>query len=738
MADSNLVVSTIRCLVADLVQQYKGGHPGTAMGAAPIGISLWRDVMRYNPKDPLWFNRDRFVLSVGHACLLQYIMLHLTGYPVWTLDELKRYHSRDFQTSRAAGHPEIEHEVGIEVTTGPLGQGIANSVGLAIASKQLAAQYNRPGFEGLVDNTIWCMTGDGCLQEGVGQEAISVAGHLGLDNLVLVYDANKITVDGGIDLCFTEDIPLRFKAAHWNVIIVDQKPTATIDAQISAITDALNRARQHKAQPTLVVIETIIGHGSRKADTCLTHGQALGDDDVAHVKEQLGFSPTEKFVVPQQVYDHFSGIPAKGAAVQKEWDELAARYAEAYPTEYAELQRRLSGRLPEGWRDLLPKKEELPTAPQPTRKSSGIVIQTLAPKFPDFVAGSADLMESTFVNWKGMVDFQKPESGLGDYSGRQIRYGIREHSMAAIANGLAAYFPQPPGRDGGGILPIFSTFFMFMGYALPAIRMAALQRLRTIAVSTHDSIGIGEDGPTHQPIALPSFFRALPNCRLWRPADAEETMAAWIDAISWTRGPKHHVSGQAAVNGNSSHGNTTGQGGPTILCLSRQPVALLDSSSRQKALRGAYTIWESSSSIPHLVFIGTGAEVGLAVKVASELASDSFHVRVVSAPCLSVFDLQPAAYRKETIPSAQSLVVAIEAWGSYGWARYAHASVTMQGFGHSGPQADLFEFFGFSVDNVKKVVEEWVGRHSDEKGNVVVPSVGDFEELLEDFVLGSA
>ncbi|KAK7044130.1 hypothetical protein VNI00_007847 [Paramarasmius palmivorus] len=744
MADTELVVSTIRCLAADLVQQYKGGHAGTVMGAAPVGVSLWRDVMRYNPKDPLWFNRDRFVLSAGHACLFQYIMLHLTGYPIWTLDELKRYHSRDFQTSRAAGHPEIEQEVGIEVTTGPLGQGIANSVGLAIAAKQLAAQYNKPGFEGLIDNTIWCFTGDGCIQEGVGQEAISMAGHLGLDNLVLIYDANKITVDGTIAACFTEDVPLRFKAANWNVITLDQMAIPTAEAQVSAITDALLRARQYKGQPTIVVIDTIIGYGSRKANTGPAHGQALGDEEVAYVKKQFGMSPSEKFVIPQTVYDHFSGIPAKGVAAQKEWDGLIARYAQAYPAEHAELQRRLSGRLPDGWRDLLPKKDGLPTTPQPTRKSSGIVVETLAPKFRDIVAGSADLLESTFVSWKAMVEFQKPDSGRGDFSGRQIRYGIREFSMAAIANGLAAYFPQVPGSDGGGILPVYSTFFMFTSYALPAIRMAALQHLRTIAVATHDSIGIGEDGPTHQPIALASFFRALPNCRLWRPADAEETIAAWIDAISWTEVPSHPV--QPADNGDGGHGvsigrsqgHSAGKGGPTLLCLSRQPVPLLEGSSREKVWRGAYTIWESTSSPkPNLVLVATGAEVALAVKVASELSS-SFHVRVVSAPCLSVFDSQSTSYRKETIPSTQSLVVAIEAWSSFGWARYAHASVSMQGFGHSGPQADLFEFFGFGVKNVTKVIREWVGRHSDGQGNIVIPGVGEFEELLKGFVPGSA
>ncbi|KAL8291358.1 hypothetical protein RQP46_002336 [Phenoliferia psychrophenolica] len=597
IATEELTLATIRCLAADLVQAYGGGHGGTPMGAAAIGVSLFRDVMRFNPRNPLWFNRDRFIL-----------------------------------TSKAAGHPEIEQEIGIEVTTGPLGQGIANSVGMAISAKQLAATYNKPGHD-LFSSTIWCFTGDGCLQEGIGQEAISVAGHLALDSLVLIYDCNSITVDGTISSCFTEDIPMRFKAAGWNVIHAGRPETlATAALEIGFITTAL---------------ESALGFGSRKANTGPAHGQALGVDEVAYVKSQFGMDPTQKFIIPPSVSRSFAHVSTKGAAAESEWNARKEAYAKAFPDEFAEWTRRISGELPEGWRDLLPTKENLPQAPQPTRKSSGIVVEALASRFPDFVAGSADLLESTFVSWNGMKEFQKPSSGLGDYTGRQIRYGIREHSMAAIASGLTAFWPQSAAGT-SGLIPVVSTFFMFTLYMAPALRMAALQQLRTITVATHDSIGIGEDGPTHQPIALAAFFRALPGIRLFRPADAEETMGAWEEAIA-------------------------GGVGPSVLCLSRQAVPLLAGTSRSKVSLGAYVVLNHpSGKDPDLTLIATGSEVSLAVDVAARLSSapHSLAVRVVSMPSPSLFDAQPAPYRQSILrPQTSCLVVAIEAWSSYGWAK---------------------------------------------------------------------
>ncbi len=502
----------IRCLAADLVQQFKGGHPGTAMGAASIGMALWGSAMRFNPADGTWPDRDRFVLSAGHACLLQYIYLHLTGYKAWTMDMLKHYHSPDFKTSLAAGHPEIDPENGIEVTTGPLGQGISNSVGLAIASKHMAAHYNKPGFD-IVANTIWCFTGDGCIAEGVGVEGLSLAGHLGLDNLVLVYDCNKITVDGNIDSYASEDHPAKLESMGWNVIQVENGST-----DVAAIVDALDRAKNlRNGKPTCVQIKTIIGYGSTKQDTNPVHGAALGDEDVKHVKRTFGYDQDQSFHLSQSTYDTFATSKAKGAQLQAKWNSTFDEYRKAYPELAKQFEQRnvhgdtaasqLVGGLPKEWTGMLPSKSELPTAAMPTRKASGIAVQALVPHFPQFMVGSADLLDSTFVSWKDMVEFQSPlkkELG-GNFGGRQIRYGIREHAMAAIANGLAGYSTN-------GFIPVISTFFMFFLYAAPAIRMTALQKLRLIGIATHDSIGIGEDGPTHQPIGLASLFRAIPTC----------------------------------------------------------------------------------------------------------------------------------------------------------------------------------------------------------------------------------
>ncbi|KAG7527769.1 hypothetical protein FFLO_06611 [Filobasidium floriforme] len=689
--EEQVVLNTIRCLAADLCQQFKGGHPGTVMGAAAIGIALWRYEMRYNPLNPDWFNRDRFVLSAGHACLFQYIFLHLSGYEAWTLDQIKMYHSPATTGSMAAGHPEIEYP-GIEVTTGPLGQGISNAVGMAIAAKQLATTYNKDDLK-VVDNKIWCFTGDGCLQEGVGQESISLAGHLGLDNLILIYDNNRVTVDGSIDNCFTEDTSAKLVAQGWHVIDVYDGSN-----DLAAILDGFDRAKKLKGKPVFLNIRTIIGFSSRKANTGPAHGQALGDDEVAYVKSQLGFDPSQKFCIPDKVYDYFSGCKDKGAKAEREWDATMEQYASRYPDEYKELEFRRSGKFaPDGWEELLPAKDKLPQAAQPTRKSSGLAVQALVPKYNSFIAGSADLLESTFVNFDGQIEFQNPASGLGDYSGRQLRYGIREFAMVGLGNGMAAY-------QKGAFIPIMSTFFMFWIYAAPAARMAALQGLRFIGIATHDSIGIGEDGPTHQPIALASFYRALPNINLIRPADAEECMGMWTLALSE----------QSADT-------------PSIFALSRQPVPLLAGSDRSKVHRGAYIIWSRGDEAePELTIIGTGAEVSRAIATAEALTSVK-NVRVVSMPSQRHFDAQDAAYRRQVIPSGKSLVVAIEAWASYGWAKYAHASLSMQSFGHSAPQEQLYDYFGFNPKDMANRIDVWVKRW---QGESRLPGVGEFEELL--------
>ncbi|KAK8853030.1 transketolase [Kwoniella newhampshirensis] len=686
--DEMLVLNTVRCLAADLCQQYKGGHPGTVMGAAAIGVALWRYEMKFNPANPDWFARDRFVLSAGHACLLQYLMLHFSGYEAWTMDVIKQYHAPNLHGSMAAGHPEIEYP-GVEVTTGPLGQGIANAVGLAAAGKQLAAQYNKDEFP-VVDGKIWCFTGDGCLQEGVGQEAISMAGHWGLDNLIMIYDNNAVTVDGNIDACFTDDTSAKLKAVGWHVIEVEDGSN-----DLAAILKALDEAKTLKGKPVLVNIRTIIGFGSANQNSGPVHGAALGADDVEHVKKQLGFKPDEHFVIPPKVYDYFAEVKTEGAKLEAEWNDMMSKYKETYPTEAAELQRRMEGKLVDGWAATIPTKDKLPKDPIPTRKASGIMVQTLVPNDASFVAGSADLMESTFVNFKGQTEFQNPKLGNGDYSGRQIRYGIREFAMVAVGNGLAAY-------QKGMFIPIMSTFFMFWLYAAPAARMSALQKLRFIGIATHDAIGIGEDGPTHQPIALPSFYRALPNMNFIRPADAEEVAGAWLLALE-----------------DEDH--------PSLFALSRQPVPLLPGTDRTKIPLGAYIVQGSEDETPDLTLVASGAEVARAIETAILLPD--YKVRVVSMPSQKHFDEQPSSYRRSVLPSNRSLVVAIEAWGAYGWARYAHAGCHMSTFGLSAPQAQLYENFGFSPKNMAEKIVAWA-KPLRQKDGWDIPGVGEFEELL--------
>ncbi|EPQ30063.1 uncharacterized protein PFL1_02180 [Pseudozyma flocculosa PF-1] len=744
------ILAEIRCLAADLVQAYKGGHPGTPIGAASIGMALWGTAMRFNPAHPTWSNRDRFVLSAGHACLLQYIYLHLTGYRAWTMDMLQRYHSTNFQGSLAAGHPEIDPHNGIEVTTGPLGQGIANSVGLAMASKHMAAHYNRPGFD-VVSNTIWCFTGDGCIAEGVGQEALSLAGHLGLDNLILIYDMNKITVDGTIDATSSEDQPAKLRSMGWDVIEVRNGST-DVAAIVAALDDAKHR---RNGRPTCVQIETVIGFGAERQNTGPVHGAALGDDGVRHLKRAFGRDPDQKMTLSPHVYDAFAGARAKGERIQAEWDGMMSEYRRAYPDLAAEFEQRnrpaavaddaeeeakegsdgLIGGLPARWTTMLPPKTDLPTSSIPTRKASGLVVEAIAPHFPQFMVGSADLLESTFVSWRGMVEFQHPSRRIegGDFGGRQIRYGIREHAMAAVANGLAAYAPH-------AFVPVISTFFMFFLYAAPAIRMSALQKLRVIGVATHDSIGIGEDGPTHQPIGLASLFRALPNLQFLRPADAEEVVGSWYLALE---------------------AETT----PSILSLSRHALPLLPGSSREGVKRGGYVVHSASSPssssgaaasddddddeagpVVHLTLVATGSEVSLAIETADLLASSSlsaatgrqrrYAIKVVSMPCMSRFDAQPPSYRHDTI-APHHLSVGIEAWASLPWPRYVGAALSMHTYGLSGPQRHLFDHFGFHPSNLAAKIDAYVaGRIDEPSGQIRLPRVGEFEELLLGYAKG--
>ncbi|KAF6815303.1 dihydroxyacetone synthase [Colletotrichum sojae] len=687
----DFVLRTFRCLVADLCEQFKGGHPGGAMGMAAIGTSLWKYAMKYSPKNPSFFNRDRFVLSNGHTCLFQYSFLHLTGYKHMTMDQLKSYHSSRTD-SFCPGHPEIEHD-GIEVTTGPLGQGIANAVGLAVASKHLAATYNRPNFP-VVDNTIWCMIGDACLQEGVAMEAIQLAGHWKLSNLVVMYDNNQITCDGSVDLCNTEDVNAKMRACGWNVIEIEDG-----NWDVEAIVRAMDEARASKDKPTFINIHTVIGIGSAVAGNAKAHGAAYGAADVANIKKNFGMDPEQFYVVSEQVYNYFREAIPRGEEIEAEWNQLVAAYTREYPELAAEFKKRAAGEFVEDWRKFIPAKEDFPTTPTPSRKSAGLVCNPIAAGVNSLMVGTADLSPSVNMIWKGKVDFQHPDlrttCGInGDYTGRYIHYGIREHAMAAISNGLAAY-------NKGTILPVTSSFFMFYIYAAPGVRMGALQRLQQIHIATHDSIGTGEDGPTHQPIALPALYRAMPNLLYIRPCDSEETAGAFILAME-------------------------AKDSPSIISLSRQNLEQYPQhTSRDGVQKGAYVFKEEQNA--DVTLIGVGAEMVFAVKTAKLLAEKGIKARIVSFPCQRVFDQQPIEYKREVLQyRSKAPRVVIEAYAVNGWERYADAGYSMSSFGHSLPGPDAYKYFGFDENviapEVAKLVEEV-------KANGVESLRGEFRDL---------
>ncbi|RYP25576.1 hypothetical protein DL768_011453 [Monosporascus sp. mg162] len=670
----NRVLCTFRCLIADLCEQFKGGHPGSAMGMAAMGVALWKYVMRYSPENPNYFNRDRFVLSNGHACLFQYTLMHLVGYKNMTMEQLRSYHS-DRTDSICPGHPEIEHE-GIEVTTGPLGQGIANAVGLAMATKHLAATYNKPGFP-LVDNKTWCVVGDACLQEGVGLEAISLAGHWRLNNLIVLYDNNQITCDGSVDLANTEDVNAKMRASGWKVLTV-----ADGNHDVQAVVAALVEARAETDRPVFINIRTTIGVGSKVAGDAKAHGAALGPEDVANLKRASGMDPDESFVVSDDVYSFFREVRNRGQRYEREWCDLVEAYRNEYPDLANEFDRRLRGEMVADWTKLIPPKEDLPTEPTASRKSAGLICNPLAAKLSNIMVGTADLSPSVNMIWKGKVDFQHPDlrpaCGIaGDYTGRYIHWGIREHAMASISNGLAAF-------NRGTILPITSSFFMFYLYAAPGVRMGALQHLQAIHIATHDSIGTGEDGPTHQPVELAALYRAMPNLLYIRPCDSEETAGAFIAALS-------------------------AAGTPSIISLSRQNLTQYPQhSSRDGVQKGAYVFIEEEDA--DVTLIGVGSEMAFAVG-AREVLRTKHHLRarVVSFPCQRLFERQPREYKAAVLrPRSRAPRVVVEAYAANGWERYADAGYSMSSFGHSLPGAAAYRYFGFDVDLIAERVSAFV------------------------------
>lgn len=656
-----LCINTIRTFSADVVQKANSGHPGAPMGMAPIAHVLWNKYMNYNPSNPKWWNRDRFVLSNGHACALQYTLLHLTGFAEFTLEQLQKFRQVG---SKTPGHPEnILVNGGIEVSTGPLGQGISNAVGLAIAENHLASLFNKEGFP-IVDHYTYVFCGDGCLQEGVSSETGSLAGHLGLGKLIVFYDDNHITIDGETELSFTEDVVKRYEAYGWHTQIV-----ADGDNDLVAIGNAIVQAQSVKDKPSIIKIKTTIGKGSAKQGTEGVHGSPLGAEDIANVKKKFGFPADKTFYVPEEAQAEFNKAKSKGQAVEDKWNALFKEYSSKYPKEAEELTRRSNNKLPENWKSCLPTfKPEDPA--KATRQFSQIVINALGKTIPDLVGGSADLNPSTLSYLDCSKDYQKktPE-------GRNIRFGVREHGMASICNGLAAY---------SGFIPYGATFLNFIGYALGAVRLSALSHFGVIYVMTHDSIGLGEDGPTHQPIESLMTIRTTPNSLLIRPCDGNETSGAYAVAID----------------------NRTR---PSVLALSRQALPNLKGTSIEGVYKGAYVISDPAEGKPQITLVATGSEVHLAVNAAASLTN--LKVRVVSMPCWELFREQSKEYQNSVFIDGVP-VLAIEAASYIGWAEYSHAVIAMRSFGHSGPAKDVFAKFGFTNDNIVQKANQVVEFYS--------------------------
>ena len=677
-----LCINTIRTLSIDAVQAANSGHPGTPMALAPLVYTLWNRVMRFDPQDPIWPNRDRFVLSNGHASMLLWSALHLTktqavnadyevlGQPSVTLDDIRRFRQLD---SKAPGHPEYHWVSGVETTTGPLGQGVATSVGMGIGRKWLADRYNRPGFE-IFDYNIYAVCGDGCMMEGISSEAASLAGHLGLDNLCWVYDNNHITIEGNTSITFTEDVAARFLGYGWNVLRVG-------DANdIDRIQHALEVFRKTKGRPTFIILDSHIGYGSpHKQDTAAAHGEPLGEEEVRLTKRDYGWPEDAKFLVPDGVREHFTaGVGARGAAARRRWTDLLATYRAKYPelaTEIDQMQRR---ELPAGWDRNLP---VFPADPKGMagREASGKVLNVLAQNIPWMLGGSADLGPSnkTTLTFAGAGQFQ-----AGSPGGKNLHFGIRENAMAAIVNGLSLSKFRPFG----------ATFFIFSDYARPSIRLSALMELPTLMVFTHDAMGDGEDGPTHQPVEHLASLRAIPGLVTLRPADANEV----VEAYRYIMQLRHE---------------------PAVLALSRQPLPTLDRSKYAPAAgvaRGAYVLADAPGGNPEVIIIASGSEVILAAQAHEKLLAEGIRSRVVSMPSWDIFDHQTQEYRDSVLPPNVKARVAVEQASTFGWERYVGTSghiIGMKTFGASAPLKELQRHFGFEPDQVVAAAKQQLGRN---------------------------
>ena len=650
-----LGINTVRILSVDAVQKANSGHPGMPMGAAPMGHVLWADYMRYNPKNPDWPNRDRFILSAGHGCMLQYSFLYLTGYDC-TLDDIKNFRQLN---SKTAGHPEHGLMPGIDVTTGPLGQGFANGVGFAIAQKHLAARYNKPGFD-LFNYNIYAICSDGDMMEGVTSEAASLAGHLQLGNIIYLYDDNHISIEGSTGITFTEDVAKRFEAYGWHVQVVED------GNDIGAIAAAVKNAKAVTSRPSLIKIRTHIAYGSpNKVDLAGAHGSPLGVEEIKLVKTFFGFDPEQSFVVPDEVLKYYRAIGEKGNSLENEWNELFTNYKTVFPELAAEYELAVSGKLPQGWKDNLPV-FAVSDKKMATRQASGKVLNAIAASVPNLIGGSADLSPSTDTTLNGFDSFTP-----ANYGGRNFHFGIREHAMGAALNGMALT---------KGVIPFGATFLIFSEYMRPPIRLAAIMKIRSIFVYTHDSIGLGEDGTTHQPVEQLISLRSIPNITLIRPADANETAQAWRVALEHTTGP-------------------------VVLVFTRQGLPVIDQSKFGKATeldKGAYILSDSFLE-PQIILIATGSEVDLILQAQVILTEKGIASRVVSMPSWELFEKQEEDYKEKIFPEAIKKRLAVEAGSPLGWHKYVTdegAIIAMSTFGESAPAEDLYKLFGFTVENV--------------------------------------
>ena len=653
MDTNQLAVNTIRVLCAEAIEKAKSGHPGLPLGSAPIGYTLFSEFLKFNPANPKFDDRDRFILSAGHGSMLDYSLLHLFGYDV-SMEDLKNFRQLD---SRTPGHPEYGHTPGIETTTGPLGQGIANAVGMAIAESHLAAEFNREGFP-IVDHYTYALCGDGCMMEGIEYEAASLAGTLKLGKLIVLYDKNNITIEGDTDGAFTEDVGKRHEAQGWQVLYVSD------GNDMQAIADAIAEAKKETEKPSLIIIRTVIGYGSPKAGSEVTHGAPLGAEGVEGLRKNLGYD-YPPFTVPEQVKNALSVYKEKGAKIENDWKSLFNEYKKAYPELAKRYEDYMSGKLP----DLLHDEKLFEfDKPDATRNTSGKVLNLLADRLPNLMGGSADLAPSNKSNMKNRSYYSAE-----DRAGTNMHFGIREHAMSAICNGMSLH---------GGLIPYCATFFIFSDYMKNAMRLSALMKRNVTYILTHDSIGVGEDGPTHQPVEQLAGLRSIPGMKVFRPADGKETAYGWISSL-------------------------TGEG-PTCLVLTRQNLTQYENSNIN-SLRGAYILADSEKETPDAILLASGSEVELAMNAKAELKKDGIDVRVVSVPCMELFDKQSKDYKESVLPNAVRARVAVEAATPDCWYKYVGLDgkvIGMTTFGASAPFSALLKKFGFTVENVVSAVKE--------------------------------